>query len=141
MDRRIPAHDSFDVIVAGYGFAGGAAAIAAHDAGSRVLLLEKMSIPGGISICSGGGLRVATDADRAFEYLRATNDGTTPDDLLRAFAIEMTQLEERLRALAAKAQPEQAVAAGRLIDRERERKAEARATWESAWRKLERAAR
>ncbi|HUJ01703.1 MAG TPA: FAD-dependent oxidoreductase [Usitatibacter sp.] len=101
MDRRIPAHDSFDVIVAGYGFAGGAAAIAAHDAGSRVLLLEKMSIPGGISICSGGGLRVATDADRAFEYLRATNDGTTPDDLLRAFAIEMTQLEERLRALAA----------------------------------------
>ncbi len=100
MDRRIESQDPFDVIVVGYGFAGGAAAIAAHDAGSRVLLLEKMPIPGGISICSGGGLRIATDADRAFEYLRATNDGTTPDELLRAFALESTRLEERLRALA-----------------------------------------
>jgi len=101
MDRPIVPQAPFDVIVVGYGFAGGAAAIAAHDAGSRVLIVEKMSIPGGISICSGGGLRVATDAARAFEYLRATNDGTTPDELLAAFAIEMTQLEERVRRLAA----------------------------------------
>ena len=33
---------SYDVIVAGYGFAGGAAAVAAADAGAKVLLLEKM---------------------------------------------------------------------------------------------------
>jgi succinate dehydrogenase/fumarate reductase flavoprotein subunit len=99
MDRLIPPQDPFDVIVVGYGFAGGAAAIAAHDAGGRVLLLEKMPIPGGISICSGGGLRVATDADRAYEYLKATNDGTTDDELMRAFALEMTQLEPRLRDL------------------------------------------
>ena len=32
--------ETFDVIVAGFGFAGAAAAIAAADAGARVLLLE-----------------------------------------------------------------------------------------------------
>lgn len=32
--------DSFDVIVVGYGFAGGTAAIEACDAGARVLLIQ-----------------------------------------------------------------------------------------------------
>jgi len=49
--------------------------------------------------------------------------------------------EERLRALAADATPDQALAAGRLIDREQARHAEARAEWPTAWRKLKRAAR
>ena len=89
-----------DVVVVGYGFAGGAAAIAAADAGSRVLLLEKMAVPGGISICSGGGLRVARDAGKALQYLEATNEGTTPAELLRAFADEMTTLRGRFEALA-----------------------------------------
>lgn len=93
--------ETFDVIVVGYGFAGGAAAIAAADAGARVLLVEKMPVPGGISICSGGGLRVATDVDRAFAYLRATNDGTTPEELLREFAGGLATLESRFRSLAA----------------------------------------
>lgn len=90
-----------DVVVVGYGFAGGAAAIAAADAGSRVLLLEKMAVPGGISICSGGGLRVATDAAKALQYLEATNAGTAPSELLRALAVEMTALRERFEKLAA----------------------------------------
>ncbi|HVS84852.1 MAG TPA: CYTH and CHAD domain-containing protein [Gaiellaceae bacterium] len=49
--------------------------------------------------------------------------------------------EERLRALAATASPEQALAAGRLIERERARRAEARERWEKTWRKLASAAR
>ena len=49
--------------------------------------------------------------------------------------------EERLRALAEAAPPAQALAAGRLIERERARRAEARDRWEQAWRKLARAAR
>ena len=65
-----------DVVVVGYGFAGGIAAISAADAGSDVLLLEKMAVPGGISICSGGGFRVASDAAKALEYLVATNAGS-----------------------------------------------------------------
>lgn len=43
---------------------------------------------------------------------------------------------ERLRELAAEATPDQAVAAGRLIEREGERRAEARAAWPKAWTKL-----
>ncbi len=49
--------------------------------------------------------------------------------------------EARLRVLAAKAPTDQALAAGRLIDREQLRHADARAAWWHAWRRLERAAR
>lgn len=49
--------------------------------------------------------------------------------------------EERLRALAAAAPPDQAFAAGRLVDREQARHADARAAWWAVWRRLERAAR
>ena len=38
--------EEFDVVVVGYGFAGGVAAIEAHDAGARVLILEKMPVAG-----------------------------------------------------------------------------------------------
>lgn len=90
----------YDVIVVGYGFAGGNAAIAAADAGARVLLLEKSANPGGISICSAGGLRVAEDAGAAFAYLRATSAGKTPDPVLGALAEGMATLEPRVAALA-----------------------------------------
>jgi CHAD domain-containing protein len=43
---------------------------------------------------------------------------------------------ERLRGLAAEAPPEQALAAGRLVELEAERRAEARAAWPKAWKKL-----
>jgi CHAD domain-containing protein len=49
--------------------------------------------------------------------------------------------EERLRALAHEAPADQALAAGLLIDRERARRTEARASWPKAWRQLERAAK
>lgn len=92
--------EDYDVIVAGYGFAGGAAAIAASDAGARVLLLEKMPDPGGISICAGGGVRIAKSFDDAYAYLRATNAGTTPDDVLEVIARGMTTLDAYVRGLA-----------------------------------------
>jgi succinate dehydrogenase/fumarate reductase flavoprotein subunit len=91
---------TFDVVVVGYGFAGAMAAISAADAGARVLLIEKMSIPGGISICAGGGLRIAADEQQAFSYLQATNAGATPDVMLRHFAREMTELEGHVAKLA-----------------------------------------
>ena len=52
-----------DVAIVGYGFAGGMTAIASAKAGRQAIIFEKMSIPGGISICSGGGFRVATDKE------------------------------------------------------------------------------
>ena len=42
----------------------------------------------------------------------------------------------RLRQLAAGASPEQALALGRLVEREEERRAKARKTWPKAWQKL-----
>lgn len=49
--------------------------------------------------------------------------------------------EDALRTLAAGAPAAQAIAAGRLIDGERERRAEARKRWRKTWRQLKRAAK
>lgn len=98
--RTVESFDEMvDVIVVGYGFAGAVSAIAAHDAGAEVLLIEKMAHLGGISVCAGGGLRLSRDKDAAFAYLKATNDGTTPDDVIQAFVDEMFTLEEFLEEL------------------------------------------
>jgi succinate dehydrogenase/fumarate reductase flavoprotein subunit len=92
--------EATDVVVVGYGFAGGIAAMAAADAGCEVLLLEKMAVPGGISICSGGGFRVARDAAKAMEYLLATNAGAVDEALLRVLADGMTELPGYIAQLA-----------------------------------------
>jgi len=92
--------EAFDVVVVGYGYAGAVAAIEAHDAGSQVLLIEKMADPGGISICSGGNVRTAEDADQAFDYLKVTCAGTTPDHVLRVLAKGMTEVPAYFERLA-----------------------------------------
>lgn len=46
--------ESFDVVVVGFGIAGGCAALEAARAGARVLLLEKAAVHGGTSSMSGG---------------------------------------------------------------------------------------
>lgn len=94
------AAEGAEVIVIGYGYAGAFAAIAAADAGARVLLLEKAATPGGISICSAGGLRTADDAGQAFAYLKVTCGGRTPDPVLARLADGMTGIGDRLGRLA-----------------------------------------
>jgi succinate dehydrogenase/fumarate reductase flavoprotein subunit len=91
--------EEFDIIVVGYGFAGGVAAIEAHDAGARVLIIEKMPDPGGISICSHGAICSTRDPEGAFQYLKATNAGRTPDSVLRALAEGMEDNEAYARKL------------------------------------------
>ena len=39
----------YDVVVVGYGYAGGISSIVAADNGAKVLLIEKSAVPGGIS--------------------------------------------------------------------------------------------
>ena len=90
---------AFDVIVVGYGFAGGIAAIHAHDAGARVLLMDKNPDPGGISVCSAGGLRISDNADKALAYLIETNAGTTPEPVLRVLAQGMAGLADAVAPL------------------------------------------
>jgi len=91
----------FDVIVIGYGAAGAMSAIAAHDAGARVLVLEKMPDPGGLTIVSAGGMRCAFDRDAALSYLRATCGGRTPDDEIVVLADGMVTIGDEMKALAA----------------------------------------
>ncbi len=100
MSRHTPASseahehwdDTADVVVVGYGYAGAVAAIEAHDGGADVLLIEKMPDPGGISITSGGNVRIVEDAEEGFRHLQATSAGTTPDSVLRALAAGMADI-------------------------------------------------
>lgn len=92
--------EAADVVVVGCGYAGAMAAIAAHDAGARVVLLEKMPDPGGISVCSFGGVRVSDDAEAAFAYLTRTNGETAPASVLRALARGMHGLPRVMAGLA-----------------------------------------
>jgi succinate dehydrogenase/fumarate reductase flavoprotein subunit len=85
-------HTAADVVVVGYGYAGAVAAIEAHDAGADVILLEKMPDPGGISITSGGNVRIVEDAEEGFRHLQAMSFGTTPDSVLRALATGMMEI-------------------------------------------------
>jgi succinate dehydrogenase/fumarate reductase flavoprotein subunit len=61
-------HD-VDVVCIGYGGAGAAAAITAHDAGAKVLILEKMAEGGGNTRVSGGGVLCPTDVPDAITYI------------------------------------------------------------------------
>ena len=74
--------ETFAVVVVGYGFPGTLAAITAADQGATVLLAEKPENPGGMSICSGGAMRSAHDADEVARLARISNatvEATGPD--------------------------------------------------------------
>ena len=92
--------ESFDVIVAGFGHGGAISAITAADHGAKTLILEKSSVPGGLSICSYGAVRSARDVEGAFAYLEATNGGRTPSEVNRALAQGMCEMEAYVRELA-----------------------------------------
>jgi succinate dehydrogenase/fumarate reductase flavoprotein subunit len=99
MSLQIP--NVVDVIVVGFGFAGGSAALAAARRGSSVLVLEKAAHPGGISICAAGGVRIANDARAALRYLEATCGGKTPTSVLKPLAEGMVRLPDIITGLAA----------------------------------------
>ena len=100
-DNGLPARWDIetDVLVVGFGFAGGVAAVEAADSGAEVTIVEKMPNPGGISILAGGGIATAMDEEKAFEYLQHTNAGRTPDDVLRALAKGMTEMKDFVKDL------------------------------------------
>lgn len=85
-----------DVVIVGYGGAGVCAAIAAHDAGAEVLILEKAPFGGGNTGCSGGGMRIPGDLCNAIEFYRALTQGTVDEASIRALATAMVELPARL---------------------------------------------
>ncbi|MDD5701928.1 MAG: FAD-dependent oxidoreductase [Dehalococcoidales bacterium] len=83
-----------DVIVAGYGGAGAAAAIAAHDAGARVIVLEKSDRQGGNTRLAGGTLREFLDTEKAIDYFGAILDNTVSREVTKAFIEESAKNPE-----------------------------------------------
>lgn len=58
-----------DVLIIGYGGAGASAAMRAHDEGSQVLVIEKMSEPGGNTSVSSGQVLGTTDKAKTRTYI------------------------------------------------------------------------
>ena len=88
-DKKLPALDEVDVVVIGMGAAGCAAALAAHDAGASVLVLEKTGATeaGGNTRVSGGGWFHHDDPERAAVYLRALcGNRPLPEAVVHAWA-------------------------------------------------------
>ena len=90
---RLDGAEGFDVVVVGFGIAGGCAALEAARAGARVLLLERAAVHGGTSSMSGGhfylgggtAVQRATGHDDSPEemekYLLATSKDPEPDKI------------------------------------------------------------
>jgi len=101
---------SYDVVVVGFGIAGGCAALEAARAGASVLLLEKAAVHGGTSSMSGGhfylgggtAVQVATgqedSADAMYDYLVAASKEPEPDKI-RVYCDESVEHFEWLEAL------------------------------------------
>ena len=93
-DADVPADaPSYDVVVVGFGIAGGCAALEAARAGARVLLLERAAVHGGTSSLSGGhfylgggtAVQLATGHEDSVEemvkYLTAISKEPEPDKI------------------------------------------------------------
>jgi len=91
---------SVDVLVVGFGPAGAAAAIAAHDAGRSVLVVEKTAAGGGNAIYSGGFLFDVPDPDAA-AHVDALSFGRTPKPVIDAYVEGLHGLHGWLGSLGA----------------------------------------
>ena len=78
------ARDVYDVVVCGFGGAGAAAAIEAHDAGASVLVLEKADEGGGSTAVSGGTIATINDPIGALADYASVTEGRTPIAVLEA---------------------------------------------------------
>jgi 3-oxo-5alpha-steroid 4-dehydrogenase len=105
-----PETEAWDVVVVGFGIAGGCAAHEAAQAGSRVLLLERAAVHGGTSSMSGGhfylgggtAVQQATghvdSPDAMYDYLVAVSLDPEPDKI-RAYCDGSVEHFDWLEAL------------------------------------------
>lgn len=66
--------DSTDIVIVGAGAAGFAAAITAHDAGAKVILVEKNPLTGGNSMLAAGGMNAAATQMQAKKNIKDSAD-------------------------------------------------------------------
>ena len=91
MQHQAPSFD-VDVIVCGMGAAGESAALAAHDAGAEVLIIEKTETGGGNSLVSSAMMIYPTQdasAEQFASYLDEVNRGMTDRSLVDTFVTEL----------------------------------------------------
>jgi len=88
-----------DVVVVGYGGAGAAAAITAHDAGAKVIVLEKTDRGGGNTRYAGGTLREYLDTEKAVNYFAAILNKTVSRDMNQSFVEESAKNPEWVKGL------------------------------------------
>jgi 3-oxosteroid 1-dehydrogenase len=88
-----------DIVIVGAGAAGLTAALAAHDSGASVAIIEKGAQLGGSAAISGGivwiadnpqmqAAGIADSAEDALAYFRSLNHGEMDDEVLQAFVRE-----------------------------------------------------
>ncbi|MFC1886214.1 FAD-binding protein [Thermodesulfobacteriota bacterium] len=100
-EDQIKADYDTDVLIVGYGAAGANAAIAAHDAGARVLIMEKLDYAGGNSGVCAGAMLIPASVDDAVRYYRALSFGTADEEVIRGFAEAMVNIPDLLTDLGA----------------------------------------
>lgn len=100
-----------DVLVVGFGCAGGAAAIEAREAGAEVIILERFSGPGGSSAQSGGELYLGggtrlqqaagfdDNADEMYKYLVAALGPYADEEKIRAYCDGSVELFDWLESI------------------------------------------
>lgn len=90
------------MVVVGYGGAGAAAAITAHDCGAEVIVLESMEAGGGNTRVAMGGFLCPSDVGDAIRYFTALYDlshSEKDEEIIRVFAKESVQNIEWLTSL------------------------------------------
>jgi succinate dehydrogenase/fumarate reductase flavoprotein subunit len=93
----------YDVVVVGWGSAGTAAAVTAHDQGAKVLILEKMANGGGNSSICGGNI-IIPKGKEFVEYLNTLSFKTTEREILEIFVEEALKNGDWIREMGADVQ-------------------------------------
>jgi succinate dehydrogenase/fumarate reductase flavoprotein subunit len=94
--------EEVDVLVVGYGAAGAAAALSAHEAGARVLVVEKCPQPGGNSLVSSANTvypQNPADVARFTRYLIEVCEGTTPAEVIETYVRGLLEIPGWLAAM------------------------------------------
>ncbi|MCD6639214.1 MAG: FAD-dependent oxidoreductase, partial [Nocardioides sp.] len=89
--------EQYDVVVVGFGMAGGCAALEAARGGARVLLLERAAVHGGTSAMSGGHFYLGGGT----AVQKATGQDDSPEEMFRfLMAVSPDPDEEKIRLYA-----------------------------------------
>lgn len=91
-----------DVLVIGFGGAGGPAAVSAKEAVADVLVIEKMSVGGGNCTVSSGGFVCVDNVEDGMAYMKKTYElskGECDEELLRIFCEGSVSIKDWIAAL------------------------------------------